>query len=80
MKLLLNDLRLRERREWLREIFEHAIPVTEQDVVIVFASATGHPPGVRARASVDRSRRHRSPRASAAWRTLPGLATSTRSS
>jgi saccharopine dehydrogenase-like NADP-dependent oxidoreductase len=43
MKLLLNDLRLRERRSWLREIFEHAIPVTEQDVVIVFASATGHP-------------------------------------
>ncbi|SDP63231.1 Saccharopine dehydrogenase, NADP-dependent [Ralstonia sp. 25mfcol4.1] len=47
MKLLLNDLRLRERREWLREIFEHAIPVTAQDVVVVFASATGHPPGAR---------------------------------
>lgn len=43
MKLLLNDLRLRERRDWLREIFERAIPVTEQDVVIVFASATGYP-------------------------------------
>lgn len=47
MKLLLNDLRLRERRDWLREIFEHAIPVTAQDVVVVFASATGHPPGAR---------------------------------
>lgn len=45
MKLLLNDLRLRERRDWLRDIFEHAIPITEQDVVIVFASATGHPAG-----------------------------------
>lgn len=43
MKLLLNDLRMRERRDWLRDIFEHAIPMTEQDVVIVFASATGHP-------------------------------------
>ncbi|QET03514.1 saccharopine dehydrogenase family protein [Cupriavidus pauculus] len=42
MKLLLNDLRLREQRDWLREIFERAIPVTEQDVVIVFASATGY--------------------------------------
>ncbi|WP_354681492.1 saccharopine dehydrogenase C-terminal domain-containing protein [Cupriavidus plantarum] len=42
MKLLLNDLRLRERRDWLRDIFERAIPVTEQDVVIVFASATGY--------------------------------------
>ncbi len=48
MKLLLNDLRLRERRDWLREIFENAIPVTEQDVVIVFASATGYPAGGRA--------------------------------
>ncbi|MCY1237231.1 hypothetical protein D9M72_499180 [compost metagenome] len=45
MKLLLNDLRLRERREWLREIFDRAIPVTEQDVVIVFATATGYPAG-----------------------------------
>jgi len=45
MKLLLNDLRLRERRGWLRDIFESAIPMTEQDVVIIFASATGHPAG-----------------------------------
>ncbi|TXI80276.1 MAG: saccharopine dehydrogenase family protein [Cupriavidus sp.] len=44
MKLLLNDLRLRERRDWLRDIFERAIPETEQDVVIVFASATGYRP------------------------------------
>lgn len=41
MKLLLDDLRLRDRRDWLREIFESAIPITDQDVVIVFASATG---------------------------------------
>ncbi|RWA51610.1 saccharopine dehydrogenase, partial [Cupriavidus sp. UYMSc13B] len=45
MKLLLNDLRLRERREWLRDIFDRAIPVTDQDVVIVFATATGYPAG-----------------------------------
>lgn len=42
MKLLLNDLRLRERRDWMREIFESAIPATQQDVVIVFANATGY--------------------------------------
>jgi len=45
MKLLLNDLRLRERRDWMREIFDSAIPATQQDVVIVFASATGHAAG-----------------------------------
>jgi saccharopine dehydrogenase-like NADP-dependent oxidoreductase len=45
MKLLLNDLRLRERRDWLREIFESAIPATQQDVVIVFANATGYAAG-----------------------------------
>ncbi|EHP39068.1 saccharopine dehydrogenase/saccharopine reductase [Cupriavidus basilensis OR16] len=45
MKLLLNDLRLRERRDWMREIFESAIPATQQDVVIVFANATGYAAG-----------------------------------
>jgi saccharopine dehydrogenase-like NADP-dependent oxidoreductase len=52
MRLLLNDLRLRDRRGWLLELFENAIPVTDQDVVIVFASATGRaapgPDGKRA--------------------------------
>lgn len=50
MKLLLDDLRLRERRDWLRELLDSAIPQTEQDVVVIFASATGHaigPDGVR---------------------------------
>lgn len=41
MKLLLDDLRLRERRDWLRDIFDSAIPQTEQDVVVIFATATG---------------------------------------
>lgn len=45
IKLLLDDLRLRERRDWLREIFDSAIPLTEQDVVVVFASATGRTAG-----------------------------------
>lgn len=38
---LVNELRLRDRRELLKEILERAIPITFQDVVIVFASASG---------------------------------------
>ncbi|HEX4335351.1 MAG TPA: saccharopine dehydrogenase NADP-binding domain-containing protein [Polyangiaceae bacterium] len=38
---LVNGLRLGERRQLLKEILENAIPVTFQDVVIVFASASG---------------------------------------
>ncbi len=41
LKLLLNDLRLRDRRDLLKDIFEAAIPTTEQDVIVVFASSTG---------------------------------------
>lgn len=57
MKLLLNDLRLRERRDWLRDLFDSAIPATDQDVVVIFATATGraghtHPrPGVLSQAT-----------------------------
>lgn len=41
MRLLLNDLRLRDRRDLLKEIFESAIPSTNQDVIVIFATATG---------------------------------------
>lgn len=41
LKLLLNDLRLRERRDLLKDILETAIPTTDQDMVVVFATATG---------------------------------------
>ena len=41
MKALLNDLRLRERRGVLKDILEHALPTTLQDVVIVFVTVTG---------------------------------------
>jgi saccharopine dehydrogenase-like NADP-dependent oxidoreductase len=41
MKALLNDLRLRERREVLKDILENALPATYQDVVIVYASVSG---------------------------------------
>ncbi len=41
MKLLLNDLRLKERRDLLKEIMEDALPITLQDVVLVFVNVSG---------------------------------------
>lgn len=41
MKALLNDLRLRERRDMLKDILENAVPITLQDVVIIFVTVTG---------------------------------------
>jgi saccharopine dehydrogenase-like NADP-dependent oxidoreductase len=38
---LMNELRLGERRALLKDVLEHAIPVTFQDVVIVFCAASG---------------------------------------
>jgi saccharopine dehydrogenase-like NADP-dependent oxidoreductase len=42
LKLLLDDLRLRERRDLLQDIFENALPATTQDVIVIRASATGY--------------------------------------
>lgn len=41
MKTLIRDLRLGERRELLKDIFEHALPITLQDVVLVFVTVSG---------------------------------------
>ncbi|OLP59521.1 saccharopine dehydrogenase [Xaviernesmea oryzae] len=41
MKALLNDLGLKHRREVLKDILEHALPTTVQDVVIVFVTVSG---------------------------------------
>ncbi len=41
VSLLVNELRLRERREILKEIFESAVPVTFQDLVVTFCAVTG---------------------------------------
>ena len=41
MKLLIDDLKLGERRELLKDVLEYAIPVTLQDVVLVFVTVTG---------------------------------------
>lgn len=45
MDFLINGLRLGEegtRRELLKKIFEEAVPVTDQDVVLILVAATGH--------------------------------------
>lgn len=41
ISFLMNDLKLNEDRETLKRIFEHAIPKTYQDVVLVYVSVTG---------------------------------------
>ena len=41
MKMLLQDLRLRDRRPLLKEIFESALPLTNQDVVLIFVTVSG---------------------------------------
>ncbi|MEO8278402.1 MAG: saccharopine dehydrogenase C-terminal domain-containing protein [Ideonella sp.] len=41
MHFLLHDLRLVERRDLLRQVLEHAVPHSREDVVIVFAAASG---------------------------------------
>lgn len=45
MKALLHDLRLRDRRDVLKDILEQAVPATMQDVVIVFVTVAGQREG-----------------------------------
>ena len=45
MKLLLQDLGLKDRRPLLKEIFETALPLTRQDVVLVFVNVSGYKEG-----------------------------------
>ena len=45
MKLLVNDLRLGERRALFRDVLETAIPMTLQDVVLIFVTVTGRRKG-----------------------------------
>ena len=41
MKALLVDLRLRDRRPVLKDILEHALPTTMQDVVVILVAVSG---------------------------------------
>lgn len=45
ISFLVRDLRLHERRDVLKDILEHAVPVTFQDVVITFCTVTGRRKG-----------------------------------
>ena len=45
MKALIHDLRLGERPEVLKDILEHSIPGTMQDVVLVFVTVSGQKQG-----------------------------------
>jgi len=45
MKALLHDLRLKDRRDVLKDILEQALPSTMQDVVIVFVTVAGQRDG-----------------------------------
>jgi saccharopine dehydrogenase-like NADP-dependent oxidoreductase len=41
IKFLVNDLRLGKRRELFKDVLEHAVPVTAQDLVLIFVSVSG---------------------------------------
>ena len=41
VRVLVQDLRLGERRELLKDILERAVPITYQDVVVIFCTVTG---------------------------------------
>lgn len=45
MRTLIRDLRLGERREVLKDIFEYALPMTLQDVVLIFVTVSGYRDG-----------------------------------
>lgn len=42
MRLLLNDLKLNEDRETLKRILENALPITNQDVVLIYVAVNGY--------------------------------------
>lgn len=46
MRFLVRELKLENRREILKDILEQAVPITRQDVVLVFVSVSGQKKGV----------------------------------
>ncbi len=45
IKFLAQDLRLAERRDLFKDVLETAVPMTKQDVVLVFVTVSGHQDG-----------------------------------
>ena len=46
IRMLVRDLKLCERRDIFKDLIEHGIPVTRQDVVLIFVAVTGRRDGV----------------------------------
>jgi len=46
MRFLIRDLKLGERRELFRDVIENAIPVTRQDLALVFVTVVGRRGGL----------------------------------
>lgn len=46
IRMLARDLKLCERRELFRDVIEHAVPITRQDVVLVFVTVVGRKGGL----------------------------------
>jgi saccharopine dehydrogenase-like NADP-dependent oxidoreductase len=60
MAVLVNELRLRDRRDVLKDILEHSVPVTFQDVVVTFCTVTGQRGGQLVQVSDARKTYHQS--------------------
>ncbi|HKU42928.1 MAG TPA: saccharopine dehydrogenase C-terminal domain-containing protein [Polyangiales bacterium] len=69
IRFLVDDLRLRDQRDVLKGIFERALPVTGQDVVIVFVTASG----LRDGAFTEETYVHRVPHAHIAGRPMAAI-------
>ncbi len=46
IRMLAHDLKLAERRALFRDVIEHAVPVTRQDVVLIFVTVVGRRKGL----------------------------------
>lgn len=56
---LMNELRLNDRRDVLKDILERAVPVTPQDVVLIFCTVTGWKSGLLTQVTDARKVYHR---------------------
>lgn len=59
IKFLCRDLRLCKRRELFQDVLEHAVPVTMQDVVLIFVTVSGNKRGKLVQESYTKKVSHR---------------------
>ena len=67
MAFLMNELRLNDRRALLKDILENAVPVTLQDVVLIFCTVTGWKDGQLDRRSPTRARSTTASSSASSW-------------